>query len=124
MKPSLLSERIFLQLQKEEYQIIERGENKIVFNDYADQKDPYNARDIRFTTKGDILYVTSLGLPVEPVSIKALSVKSGNGKIAGIKMLGSDKKVTWKQKDDELVIEPSKNYPSEYAVSYAITFVH
>jgi hypothetical protein len=39
-------------------------------------------------------------------------------------MLGSAQQVAWKQKDDELIIEPSKNYPSEYAVSYAVTFVH
>jgi len=68
------------------------------------------------------LFVTALGLPDAALSIKALSVKSGNGKIMSVKMLGSDQKVTWKQKDDELVIEPSKKYPSEYAVSYVVLF--
>ncbi len=53
-----------------------------------------------------------------------MGLKAGNGKIANIKMLGSDQAVNWQQKDDALIIEPEKNYPSEYAVSYEVEFVH
>jgi len=66
----------------------------------------------------------SLGLPNGKLNIESLSFNSGNGKIATIKMIGSDEKVTWVQKQDALAIDPSKNYPSEYAVSYVITFIH
>ena len=78
----------------------------------------------RFTAKGDTLFVTALGLPANQLSIKMLSLKSGNGKITGINMLGSSQKIRWKQTADELLIKPSVNYPSEYAVSYAVTFAH
>ncbi len=57
------------------------------------RKNRFTWRDVRFTTKGDVLYVTTLGLPDRQLDIKALSIKSGNGKIAEIKMLGSDQKV-------------------------------
>ena len=102
------------------WKIYGEGPTKSASGSFADQKEPFTWRDIRFTTKGDVLYVTALGLPDGQLSIKALSIKSGNGKIADIKMLGSDQKVAWEQKDDELIIEPSKNYPSEYAVSYSV----
>ncbi len=104
------------------WKIYGEGPTKSASGSFADQKEPFTWRDVRFTTKGDVLYITALGLPREQLSIKALSLKSGNGKIAGIKMLGSDQKVTWKQKDDILIIEHSKSYPAEYAVSYAVTF--
>ncbi len=105
------------------WKIYGEGPTKSASGSFADQKEPFNWRDVRFTTKGDVLYVTTLGLPTEPLSIKALSIKSGNGKIVSIKMLGSDQKVIWKQRDDDLIIEPSKNYPSEFAVSYVVSFI-
>jgi len=104
------------------WKIFGEGPTKSASGSFADQKDAFNARDVRFTTKGDFLYMIALGLPDGPLIVKALSLKSGNGRIASIKMLGSDQKVTWKQKVDELVILPSKSYPSDYAVSYALTF--
>jgi len=78
---------------------------------------------VRFTTRGDALYIIALGLPDGQLAIKTLGLKAGNGKIAGVKVLGGGD-VAWKQKDEELLIQPSKNYPSEYAVSYVVTFVH
>jgi alpha-L-fucosidase len=104
------------------WKIYGEGPTKSASGSFADQKVPFGAHDIRFTTKHDTLFVIAMGLPTENTLIKALSIKSGNGKIATIKMLGSDQNITWKQKEDELIIEPSKQYPSEYAVSYAVTF--
>lgn len=106
------------------WKIYGEGPTKSASGSFADQKEPFNARDIRFTTKGDMLYVIALGLPAEKLDIKALSRKSGNGKISGIKMLGSNQKIEWRQKDDGLTIQPAGNYPSEYAVSYVVSFVH
>lgn len=105
------------------WKIYGEGPTKSASGSFADQKEPFNANDIRFTTKGNVLYAIALGLPQKALSIKALSLKAGSGKIAAVKMLGSDQKVTWKQKDNELVIEPSKNYPSEYAVTYVVSLV-
>ena len=106
------------------WKIYGEGPTKSASGSFADQKDPFTAHDVRFTAKGDTLFVTALGLPSDQLSIKMLSLKSGNGKIAGISILGSSQKISWKQSSDELIIKPSVNYPSEYAVSYAVTFVH
>jgi alpha-L-fucosidase len=106
------------------WKIYGEGPTKSASGSFADQKVPFTWQDMRFTTKGDTLFIIALGLPNNKLNIKSLSLNSGNGKIASIKMLGSDEKVTWAQKQDALVITPSKNYPSEYAVGYAVTFVH
>lgn len=105
------------------WKIYGEGPTKSASGSFADQKEPFTWRDVRFTAKGDLLYITALGLPEGPVSIKALGAKAGNGKVAGIKMLGAAADVSWTQKDNELVIQPSKKYPSAYAVSYVVSFV-
>lgn len=105
------------------WKIFGEGPTKSASGSFADQKEPFTWRDVRFTTKGDLLYITALGLPEGAVSIKALGAKAGNGKVAGIKMLGAAADVSWAQKDNELVIQPSKKYPSAYAVSYVVSFV-
>lgn len=105
------------------WKIYGEGPTKSASGSFADQKEPFTWRDVRFTTKGDLLYITALGLPEGTVSIKALGAKAGNGKVAGIKMLGAAADVSWTQKDNELVIQPSKKYPSAYAVSYVVSFV-
>lgn len=98
------------------------GPTKSASGAFADQKIPFTAQDVRFTTKGATLYATFLGLPAAPSSIKALGKKSNNGEIASISMVGSEEKVSWIQKDNELVIKPATKYPGNYAVAYRISF--
>ena len=104
------------------WKIFGEGPTESASGSFADQKIPFTANDIRFTTKGKTLYAITLGIPKEKTSIKALSKTSGNGKIASVKLLGSDAAVKWEQNDDALVIEPQKNYPSENAAAYKIMF--
>jgi len=83
---------------------------------------PFTSADIRFTTKGDALYAIALDIPTTAVTIKSLSLKSNNGTVASVELLGSNEKIIWSQKADALVIQLSKNYPSENAVSFKISF--
>ncbi|MBS1529312.1 MAG: alpha-L-fucosidase, partial [Bacteroidetes bacterium] len=106
------------------WKVYGEGPTKSASGSFADQKVPFTWRDVRFTTKGDTLYIIALGLPNNSLNIKSLSANSGHGKVASIKMLGSSEKVNWVQKPGALVIDPLKSYPSEYAVSYAVTFAH
>jgi alpha-L-fucosidase len=82
----------------------------------------FTFQDIRFTTKGKVLFAISLAVPAnhEKVILKNLSLKSGNGKVIKLELLGTDKKVKWSQQADGLIIEPSKKYPSEIALAYRI----
>jgi alpha-L-fucosidase len=104
------------------WKIFGEGPTESASGQFADQKIPYTAGDIRFTTKGDILYAITLGVPTAKITIKSLSLNSGNGKIQKIELLGSNETVTWSQENDSLVIIPAKKYPSENAIAYAISF--
>ena len=98
------------------------GPTKSASGAFADQKEPFTAKDIRFTTKGSILYATCLGLPSDKTSISLLGLGAGNGTIDTIELVGSTDTVHWVQKKEALVIDPSKKYPAEHAVVYKITF--
>ncbi len=96
----------------------ENLDEHIQFNEYKFKG--YTAKDIRFTLKGDLLYAFMLDVPKEKIVIKSLSLKSGNGKVASVELVGSAEKVVWTQKSDGLSIETSKSYPTESAVAYKI----
>ena len=104
------------------WKIFGEGPTQSASGSFADQKVPFTAKDIRFTTKGDILYAIAMGQPATNTVIKALGAKAGNGVIASVEMTGSDEKISWKQEADALVIKPSQRYPSENAVVYKINF--
>lgn len=89
---------------------------------FSDAKDkPFTADDIRFTTKGDVLYAVSLDNPSAKITI--ISLASGKfSKIKSIEILGSTAKINWKQSSTGLVIEPIKNYPAKYATTYKILY--
>jgi alpha-L-fucosidase len=89
---------------------------------FADQKKPFTAEDIRFTTMPGLLYVITLGLPKSNIQVKSLGNHEGHGSIEHIEMLGGSEKVTWKQDAEALSIAPSVKYPSDFAVVYKLTF--
>jgi alpha-L-fucosidase len=69
----------------------------------------YTAQDIRFTTKGDILYAIALSWPDDgKLTVKSLSSNS-QGKIRSLSLLGSKEKLAWTQTPQGLVVTlPSK----------------
>ena len=85
---------------------------------------PYTFKDIRFTTKGDTVYAITLDLPAVREEIKVLSLASISkvGIISNIELIGSDKKLKWKQKKDALIIQAPDEYPSKNAAAFRITF--
>ena len=87
----------------------------------GDQKQAFTAMDIRFTTKGDVLYAIALGKPDANLVIRSLGTKTEKP-IAAIQLMGSADKVSWKQQPDALVIGPLSSYPSDNAVVYKIQF--
>ncbi|MBE2214395.1 MAG: alpha-L-fucosidase [Opitutaceae bacterium] len=84
---------------------------------------PFTAEDVRFTTKGDVLYAIVMGTPTSPVSIHSLGKKAGlrQAPIGAITLLGSDEKVTWSVTDDALVIQAPKHVANGTAVVFKIT---
>ena len=97
------------------------GPTEVAAGSFVDrQLKPFTPQDVRFTTKGDTLYALLLDIPVKAVSIQSLSTVANNGVVDKIELVGSSETVKWSQKKDGLVIEPSKQFPSDYAVAYRI----
>jgi alpha-L-fucosidase len=66
--------------------------------------------DVRYTTKGNILYALVLSSPTKQVTLKSLSTAAGllDGSIQKIELLGSDEKVEWAQAPGAVTIQPPK----------------
>ena len=83
---------------------------------------PFTAEDVRYTTKGDVLYVIVLGIPGKPLRLTELGTAAKRlPGIARIDLLGSTETVTWAREDGALVIQPSATWPSAGSVTYRIT---
>ena len=104
------------------WKLFGEGPTESASGSFADQKIPFTASDVRFTTRGDTLYAITLGLPQEKILIKSLGQTSGNGIIQSITLLGSQEPVGWAQKKEGLIIHPASNYPAEHAAAFKITF--
>lgn len=87
---------------------------------YNDNLYQFTAHDIRFTTKGGLLYAIVLALPSAPVVIKSLGLRAGT--IGAVSLLGSPDRITWQQNGDALTIQPSSKWPCEHAIAYRVVF--
>lgn len=77
----------------------------------------YTAEDIRFTTKGNVLYATILGWPGRQVRISKLGERAAllTETIAGISMLGCEKPLNYTQTAECLVVELPEQQPCKHA---------
>ena len=85
---------------------------------------PYEASDIRFTTKGETLYAFCMGKPTADIKITSLgkTSKLNEKAIASVKILGSKEKLTWKQEADALVISKPSKLPEWPVVTIKVDF--
>ncbi|MFS4466691.1 alpha-L-fucosidase [Maribacter sp. 2210JD10-5] len=89
------------------WKIYGEGDAKVIEGHLSEDKNPDNtAKDIRFTTKNDILYATVLDWPNETVTIKSLKKNSDyyTGEIKSIQLIGSEENITFERKEDALHI--------------------
>lgn len=99
------------------------GPTQVVGGTFNDTKRPdFSAEDVRFTVHGEQLYAICLGVPVEAICIRALRRGSPHllGPVRGVRLLGSDEPVRFRQEPYGLVIEPPSKPPCAHAVTYAI----
>jgi alpha-L-fucosidase len=84
---------------------------------------PFTAEDVRFTTKGGVLYAFIMGAPKIAVHIKSLGTdaKLLNAKIAGVALLGGNETVRWSQTAEALTIEAPRGPLSEIATVFEIS---
>jgi alpha-L-fucosidase len=80
----------------------------------------YNAREIRFTTRGATLYAFALGWPADgKLVVKSLAAEAG--KINNVSLLGYNGKVDWQQTAEGLVVTLPEQKVSEYTCAVRIT---
>ena len=81
--------------------------------------------DLRFTTKGDSLYVFAMGWPdrERPIVIPALAHpgESGVGKITHVELLGSRARISFTQDQQGLTLRPGATRPCDHAVVFKIS---
>jgi alpha-L-fucosidase len=84
----------------------------------------YNAKEIRFTTKGATLYAIALGWPEDgQLTIRSLAKPGGQNvnNITAVNLLGYDGKLEWKQTPNELVVTLPAQKVSEFTAALKIT---
>jgi alpha-L-fucosidase len=84
----------------------------------------YNAKEIRFTTKGSTLYAFALGWPEDrTITIRSLAKPAGSdiNRIEQISLLGYDGKIEWQQTADSLMVTLPEQRVSEYTAALKIT---
>jgi alpha-L-fucosidase len=82
----------------------------------------YSARDIRFTTKGETLFATTLGVPEDGiVRIRSLARPAAAvNQITAVRLLGSDVPLKFSQDDAALVVTLPAGHKSVHTCSLAI----
>ena len=79
----------------------------------------YTAQDIRFTTKGDLLYAISLEWPETDITIQSIGTEV---KVASVELVGCTEKPQWKQTAAGLQVKYPTEKPGDYAHALRITF--
>jgi len=76
---------------------------------------PFEAEDIRFTTKGKTLYAVMLGWPANKTAlIKTLAANDQAGKVSQVSLLGNDK-LTFQQTAEGLKVQLPEQAPCKNA---------
>jgi alpha-L-fucosidase len=84
----------------------------------------YNAREIRFTTRGATLYAIALGWPEDrKITIRSLAKPAGSkiNRIERIALLGHDGRLDWAQTSEGLIITLPEKRVSEFTTALRIT---
>lgn len=106
------------------WKIYGEGPTEVVEGSFNDTKrTSFTAEDIRFTTRGDALYATALGLPEGNLTIRSLATGSEHypGEIGNVQLLGSNEPVEWSRDNAGLHVRMPDAKPSDYACVLKIT---
>ncbi|MDP9381174.1 MAG: alpha-L-fucosidase [Chloroflexota bacterium] len=86
------------------------------------QRASFTSSDIRFTTKGNVLYAICLGWPEGSVLIRSLGADSPirGDQIARVTLLGSSAPLSWEQEEQGLKIEVPDERPCDHAYTFKL----
>lgn len=107
------------------WRIYGEGPTDVPDGSFTDTKrTPFTGQDIRFTTRNETLYAIALAWPGKEMTIKALarSREQDIKPVANVELLGSDRRLSWKQDQEGLSIELPEEKPCEHAFTFRIVF--
>jgi alpha-L-fucosidase len=87
------------------------------------ERSDFTGRDIRFTTKGDVLYAIILAWPGEEAVVRSLSpdLRLYAGDVENVELLGSCEKLAWTRDRDGLKVKMPVQKPCDHAFALKIT---
>src|SRR6185436_18761895 len=94
--------------------------NPMTAEGFNEGKVKYSGKDLRFNQKGNVLYVTTLGIPDANIMIKNLGTSKETGAITKVEFLGSKEKVKWTRTADQLQIDKTADVPNKIALVYKV----
>jgi alpha-L-fucosidase len=101
------------------------GESAVKVKGGAFKEDfKYNAREIRFTTKGQTLYAIALGWPEDRKLVVRSLARPANenvNNLTAVSLLGYDGKLDWEQTPDGLVVAMPDQKVSDFTAALKIT---
>ena len=102
---------------------LEGGKNE-QFNERTISSPLYGYDEVRFTTKGNVLYVFVLNPSTGSIKLPVLGHKTAYNtqKIKKICMLGKEQAVEFIQKEDALVLNIPSLRPNKYATVFKVVF--
>ncbi len=91
-----------------------------MFNEKAE----YTAQDIRFTTRGAVLYAITLAEPRGTVAIRALALDNPHERrrVRSVRLLGHPGPIAYRQTGSALVIDVPTTLPARHASAFKIGF--
>jgi alpha-L-fucosidase len=105
------------------WKVFGEGPTQVLTGGFTDRKQKsFSPEDIRFTTKGTTLYAIALDWPGKQMTVKSFGTAGGmlDKKISSVKLLGSTKKLKWKQEAAGLVVELPEEKPCDFAFALKV----
>ncbi len=100
------------------WQIFGEGPTEVSEGSFTDTKRAaFTGADIRFTTKGEMLYAIALAWPGQEMVVISLGKAQGlwNGSITQVQLLGYDGTLTWSHDEDALRVQLPATPPCDHA---------
>ena len=105
------------------WKVYGEGPTAVASGSFTDTKRaPFTARDVRFTTKGEDLYVIALGGPQRSVTVASLGthLRLYPGEVGEVRLLGEERPLRWTRDEGGLHVDLPERLPGEHAPALRI----
>jgi alpha-L-fucosidase len=106
------------------WRVYGEGTTAVVEGSFNDTKrQAFTGRDVRFTTKGDVLYAIALAWPGDALTVKTLASGAPFARrISSVELVGNRARLKWTQTAEGLRVEMPVVRSDDYAYAFRIRF--